>query len=97
MLAPKQSMTAMPAQLQPTRDYTNVPGSRRTPLSDTSNRDQFASPTESEFSEHFDSQDQIKTWDEKAVGEWLRSIGCGQYVQLFKGNGLVVRHRVHGR
>ena len=85
MLAAKQSNTSMLAQLQPTRDYTGVPGSRRTPLSDTSNRDQFASPTESEFSDHYETHDGVRSWDEKAVGDWLKSIGCGSYAQMFKG------------
>lgn len=85
MLATKQSIANMPAQLQPTRDYTNVPGSRRTPLSDTSNRDQFASPTESEFSEHYDAHESVRSWDEKQVGDWLRTIGCSAYAQIFKG------------
>ena len=26
-----------------------------------------------------------RSWDEKRVGEWLRTINCAQYEQLFKG------------
>ena len=28
-----------------------------------------------------------RSWDEKSVGEWLRSINCAQYEQLFRGEG----------
>ena len=45
----------------------------------------FLSPTESEFSHGDDGQESIRSWDEKKVGEWLRSINCAQYEQLFKG------------
>lgn len=27
----------------------------------------------------------LRNWDEKRVGEWLRSINCAQYEQLFRG------------
>ena len=48
----------------------------------------FLSPTESEFSENNEGQvESVRSWDEKRVGEWLRSITCGQYEQLFKGTG----------
>lgn len=30
-----------------------------------------------------------RNWDEHRVGEWLLSINCGQYVDIFKGNILV--------
>lgn len=45
----------------------------------------FMSPTESEFSQGDDGHESIRSWDEKKVGEWLRSINCAQYDQLFKG------------
>lgn len=45
----------------------------------------FLSPTESEFSQGDDGPESIRSWDEKRVGEWLRSISCAQYEQLFKG------------
>lgn len=45
----------------------------------------FLSPTESEFSANDGGEESIKSWDERKVGEWLRSIGCSQYEQLFKG------------
>jgi len=44
----------------------------------------FASPTESEFSERYDAPESVQLWDEDRVAEWLRSIGCGQYIDLFK-------------
>ncbi|KAI9784971.1 MAG: ATP binding [Geoglossum umbratile] len=45
-----------------------------------------ASPTDSEFSEVYDASEHIRSWDEKQVGEWLKSINCGQYEQLFRSN-----------
>jgi mitogen-activated protein kinase kinase kinase len=46
----------------------------------------FTSPTESEFSEIYDGLDSIRSWDEKKVGDWLHTIRCGQYEQLFRAN-----------
>ena len=48
----------------------------------------FTSPTESEFSDsHRDAaQDSIIHWDEGRVGEWLRSINCGQWASIFRSN-----------
>ena len=46
----------------------------------------FASPTESDFSESSTAPDSVRNWDEKRVGEWLRSINCHQYEALFKAN-----------
>jgi mitogen-activated protein kinase kinase kinase len=50
----------------------------------------FASPTESEFSEHFDSgaPSSVKNWDEDRVAEWLRSINCSQYIDIFVKNNI---------
>lgn len=48
----------------------------------------FASPTESEFSEHFESPTSVKNWDEDRVADWLRSINCAQYVTLFTENNI---------
>lgn len=48
----------------------------------------FASPTESEFSESYDAPDSVRNWDEDRVGQWLRSINCGQYVEVFKKNNI---------
>jgi mitogen-activated protein kinase kinase kinase len=49
----------------------------------------FASPTESEFSEHFDiTPASVKAWDESRVADWLRSINCGQYVEIFTTNNI---------
>ncbi|KAI9819657.1 MAG: ATP binding [Phylliscum demangeonii] len=48
----------------------------------------FNSPTESGFSVCFDGDERIRLWDEKRVGEWLRSINCGQYEQLFRVNNV---------
>ncbi|KAI9805128.1 MAG: hypothetical protein M1825_000962 [Sarcosagium campestre] len=48
----------------------------------------YISPTESSFSDLHDGLDTVRSWDEKRVGEWLRSINCGQYESLFKGQYL---------
>lgn len=43
----------------------------------------FASPTESEFSEHYDSPSSVKNWDEDRVAEWLQSMNFSNYVSMF--------------
>jgi mitogen-activated protein kinase kinase kinase len=49
----------------------------------------FASPTESEFSEHFDSSPlSVKAWDELRVADWLKSINCSQYIEIFTSNNI---------
>lgn len=49
----------------------------------------FTSPTESEFSESYrDTRDSVLDWDEVRVGDWLRSINCGQYVDIFRRNNI---------
>jgi mitogen-activated protein kinase kinase kinase len=50
----------------------------------------FASPTESEFSEHFDSGAPVpvKHWGEERVADWLRSINCSQYIDIFIKNNI---------
>ena len=50
----------------------------------------FTSPTESEFSESYkdSARDSVQEWDESRVGDWLRSINCGQYVELFRRNNI---------
>lgn len=47
----------------------------------------FTSPTESEFSESYkDAYGSVLEWDEVRVGDWLKSINCAQYVDVFKKN-----------
>ncbi|TKA32773.1 hypothetical protein B0A50_00998 [Salinomyces thailandicus] len=50
----------------------------------------FTSPTESEFSESYKegARDSVADWDEARVGDWLRSLNCGQYVELFRKNNI---------
>ncbi|KAI4730105.1 Pkinase-domain-containing protein [Aureobasidium sp. EXF-10728] len=48
----------------------------------------YGSPTESEFSDSSRMSDTVKNWDEQRVGEWLISINCGQYVDIFKSNNI---------
>ncbi|KAG6364571.1 hypothetical protein INS49_006173 [Diaporthe citri] len=45
----------------------------------------FASPTESEFSEG-DGPDSVKYWDEDRVCDYLRTVKCGDYENLFRKN-----------
>ncbi|KAI1176279.1 mitogen-activated protein kinase [Nemania sp. FL0916] len=47
----------------------------------------YASPTESEFSD-IDGPDAVKNWDEDQVCEYLRSVKCGEYEQLFRKNNI---------
>lgn len=69
----------------------NGPGaSYRTPGIAGAAAGAFASPTESEFSEPYDVSDSVRTWDETRVGDWLKSINCAQYVELFH------RHNING-
>jgi len=32
--------------------------------------------------------DQVQQWDEDTVGEWLKSVNCGKYRQLFATNNI---------
>lgn len=48
----------------------------------------YASPTESNFSARSgrsDTVDDVTNWDERRVGDWLKSIGAERYVTLFRG------------
>jgi mitogen-activated protein kinase kinase kinase len=60
------------------------PPSRRAPAV-PSPRQNFTSPTESDFSDS-DSPDSVKNWDEERVCEYLRSVKCGEYEKLFRSN-----------
>ncbi|KAK4963743.1 hypothetical protein LTR28_004467, partial [Elasticomyces elasticus] len=64
--------------------YQSNAGYRPAPSSAGSHHPFFTSPTESEFSDSFDRPDAVRNWDEARVGEWLRSINCSQYVELFR-------------
>ncbi|KAF1820894.1 Pkinase-domain-containing protein [Dissoconium aciculare CBS 342.82] len=49
----------------------------------------FTSPTESEFSDSYRSGlDAVQDWDESRVCDWLASINCGQYVDIFRKNNI---------
>ncbi|KAI9693465.1 MAG: ATP binding [Bogoriella megaspora] len=48
----------------------------------------FASPTESEFSGITDNGDSVRTWDEERVAEWLATINCSQYADIFRRNNI---------
>ena len=49
----------------------------------------FTSPTESEFSESYkEAKESILDWDESRVGDWLKSINCAQYVEIFRKNNI---------
>ncbi|KAK4636232.1 Mitogen-activated protein kinase kinae kinase MST11 [Fulvia fulva] len=49
----------------------------------------FTSPTDSEFSESYtDGRESVVDWDEVRVAEWLKSINCSQYVEIFRKNNI---------
>lgn len=54
------------------------------------NHNVFTSPTESEFSESYrdNAAESVQDWDEGRVSDWLRSINCGQYVDMFRRNNI---------
>ena len=68
----------------PPRNFSET--TQRTQLQTALQDDLFTSPTESEFSDVYDGLEAIRAWDEKKVVEWLHSIRCGQYEQLFRAN-----------
>ncbi|KAK3070589.1 ATP binding [Teratosphaeriaceae sp. CCFEE 6253] len=80
---PTPAYTTMPA---PTAHYRVPPGSSSSHTSTSV----FTSPTESEFSDHYHDpappREQVQDWDESRVGDWLASINCGQYADLFRRN-----------
>ncbi|KAK5077252.1 ATP binding [Lithohypha guttulata] len=72
-------------QKLPTRTFSET--SLRVQQSTSTHQDNlFMSPTNSEFSDHYDGLNSVRAWDEKRVGEWLHSIRCGQYERLFEEN-----------
>ncbi|KAI4263262.1 MAG: hypothetical protein L6R42_001588 [Xanthoria sp. 1 TBL-2021] len=77
-------------QASSSSQYSNTLATHRTPVISTSHNGPFASPTESEFSDGaYESPDTaVRSWDERRVCEWLRSINCAQYEQLFKLNNV---------
>ncbi|KAK9470373.1 kinase-like domain-containing protein [Dipodascopsis tothii] len=44
------------------------------------------SPTSPAFSEPAGLADEVSRWTELSVGEWLRSVNCAKYVELFADN-----------
>ncbi|KAL8736980.1 MAG: hypothetical protein Q9181_002148 [Wetmoreana brouardii] len=93
MLASKSSypssMGMGSAQASSSSQYSSTLASHRTPVIGSSHNGPFASPTESEFSDGYDTSDTaVRSWDERRVCEWLRSINCAQYEQLFKVNNV---------
>ncbi|KAF4510347.1 hypothetical protein G6O67_002240 [Ophiocordyceps sinensis] len=62
-----------------------LPATSRRPPPSASGTQTYPSPTESEFSEA-DGPNSVKHWDEDRVGEYLRSINCGEYEKFFRKN-----------
>ena len=77
------------AGMAPTATHYRVPPSA-TPAAGGANHNLFTSPTESEFSESYrdNAAESVQDWDETRVGDWLKSIGCGQYVDVFRRNNI---------
>ncbi|CAH0022969.1 unnamed protein product [Clonostachys rhizophaga] len=63
-----------------------LPTPRRLPAIQNASQN-FASPTESEFSDP-EGPDSVKNWDEDKVCEYLRSVKCGEYEKLFRKNNI---------
>lgn len=70
--------------LPPGGPQTAVHTSRRAPPFPSSTQI-YASPTEDEFDDD-DNPDAVKNWSEESVCEWVRSINCAEYEQLFRQN-----------
>ena len=72
----------------PSHPANMAPAHYRVPNGNSAHAGVFTSPTESEFSDsHREGpQDSIVHWDEGRVGEWLRSINCGQWANIFRQN-----------
>ncbi|KAL9002927.1 MAG: hypothetical protein Q9188_004182 [Gyalolechia gomerana] len=93
MLASKSSYSSSlgmaSTQASSSSQYSSALSNHRTPVIGSSHNGPFASPTESEFSEGYEpSETAVRSWDEKRVCEWLRSINCVQYEHLFKANNV---------
>lgn len=75
--------------MAPSTAHYRVPPSASNAVNGTSHPP-FTSPTESEFSESYrdSAAESVQDWDEARVGEWLRSINCGQYVDMFRKNNI---------
>ncbi|KAK6506838.1 ATP binding [Arthrobotrys musiformis] len=71
------AMLASKSQYTHTPTYVSVPYHPAGP-----------SPTNSEFSEHYNHPDDVRNWDELRVGEWLGTINCGQYEGIFRRNNI---------
>jgi len=73
--------------MAPSTAHYRVPPSATAAVGGT-NHNVFTSPTESEFSESYrdTAAESVQDWDESRVGDWLRSINCGQYVDVFRKN-----------
>lgn len=61
------------------------PSASRRALGSAGGIQTYPSPTESDFSDA-DGHDAVRSWDEERVGEYLRSINCGEYQKLFSKN-----------
>lgn len=90
LLSTKPSITyataapSMPGRSFPSKPSNTTPASSSTTLQDGL----FTSPTNSEFSDVSDGLDSIRNWDEKKVVDWLHSIRCEKYDQLFLSNNV---------
>ena len=64
---------------------TGVPRRVPVPVSSPNAAQSHTSPTESDFADP-DEMDSVKLWDEERVCDYLRSVKCGEYEQLFRKN-----------
>ncbi|KAF2141373.1 uncharacterized protein K452DRAFT_228667 [Aplosporella prunicola CBS 121167] len=90
MLASKSQYVAPMANSGPPSSHypASVSSRRHQPPTSNPHHTNFASPTESEFSDIHVGPDSVKSWDEERVGDWLKSINLPQYEELFKANNI---------
>ena len=84
------TLASRPAYQGPSHSSSNMPSTGSHYRPQPANAvNVFTSPTESEFSDSYkDARDSVLEWDEARVGDWLKSMNCGQYVELFRKNNI---------
>lgn len=78
------SLSSASTSLSPNMTSAPMAPTRRVPALAAANPT-YASPTESEFSDG-DGPDSVKNWDEDRVCEYLRTVKCGEYENIFRKN-----------
>lgn len=91
MLASKSPFTpslgSQSSTMMASTPQTAYAPSRRAPAVSHAASQNYASPTESEFSD-LDGPESVKNWDEDRVCDYLRSVKCGDYERIFRKNNI---------